>query len=274
MIAFGCAIASEEKYERFARPGIERALEPGAPVFLKRGRSSIFSTYNEILDDFTGHNAQLIGISVDGVWCHAAYARDRKLHFPLLADFEPKGEVARSYGVYRHKDGVCERALFVIDQDGTIEWSYVSPLGVNPGAAHARRRFRYERGGPDRQNVRSDRRAHGDSAGRRHRHQSGAWLLSDDHHEAQRYGLRPDHRSVRRRRSRGDAQTCRGDRRLRSPSCRVAGTGGHGRTGTALACLAVLDGVPNDRAVAYVREHYAPRAVETPWQRRFVARFR
>ncbi|WKD30900.1 protein-tyrosine phosphatase family protein [Streptomyces xanthophaeus] len=53
----------------------------------------------------------------------------------------------------------------------------------------------------------------------------------------------------------------------------IACAGGHGRTGTALACLAVLDGVPHGEAVAYVREHYAPRAVETPWQRRFVSRF-
>jgi peroxiredoxin len=79
-------------------------------------------------------DATLIGISVDGAWCHAAFARDRKLHFPLLADFEPKGEVARRYGVYRDKDGVSERALFVIDAEGKIHWSYVSPLGVNPGA--------------------------------------------------------------------------------------------------------------------------------------------
>jgi protein-tyrosine phosphatase len=53
----------------------------------------------------------------------------------------------------------------------------------------------------------------------------------------------------------------------------IACAGGHGRTGTALACIAVLDGVPNGEAVAYVRKHYSPRAVETPWQRRFVARF-
>lgn len=53
----------------------------------------------------------------------------------------------------------------------------------------------------------------------------------------------------------------------------VACGGGQGRTGTALACMAVLDGVPSGEAVAYVREHYAPRAVETPWQRRFVKRF-
>jgi peroxiredoxin len=90
--------------------------------------------YNELIPEFRRYNAALIGISVDGVWCHLAFARDRKLRFPLLADFEPKGAVARTYGVYRHPDGVCERALFVIDADGTIRWSYVSPIGVNPGA--------------------------------------------------------------------------------------------------------------------------------------------
>ena len=53
----------------------------------------------------------------------------------------------------------------------------------------------------------------------------------------------------------------------------IACFGGHGRTGTALACLAVLDGIPRNEAVAYVRAHYAHRAVETPWQRRYVRRF-
>jgi peroxiredoxin len=90
--------------------------------------------YNEILSEFRRFKAQLVGISVDGVWCHAAFAKDRNLHFPLLADFEPKGTVARTYGVYRQQDGICERALFVIDSKGAITWSYVSPLGVNPGA--------------------------------------------------------------------------------------------------------------------------------------------
>lgn len=61
--------------------------------------------------------------------------------------------------------------------------------------------------------------------------------------------------------------------RMASQRVEIACGGGFGRTGTALACLAVLDGVPNDRAVAYTREHYSRRAVETPWQRRFVARF-
>ena len=90
--------------------------------------------YNEILPEFHRAGAQLAGISVDGVWCHAAFARDRKLHFPLLADFEPKGAVARRYGVYREPGGTCERALFVIDGAGVIRWSFVSPLGINPGA--------------------------------------------------------------------------------------------------------------------------------------------
>jgi len=90
--------------------------------------------YNEVLPEFERYNAQLLGISVDGAWCHAAFARDRKLHFPLLADFEPKGAVARRYGAYRQNDGFSERALFVVDGDGIIRWSYVSPVDVNPGA--------------------------------------------------------------------------------------------------------------------------------------------
>jgi peroxiredoxin len=90
--------------------------------------------YNEMLPEFQNLGAELLGISVDGSWCHAAFSRDRKLHFPLLSDFEPKGAVARLYGVYRQSEGTCERALFVIDADGVIRWSYVSPVGVNPGA--------------------------------------------------------------------------------------------------------------------------------------------
>jgi len=90
--------------------------------------------YNQILPEFHRLKAQLVGISVDGAWCHAAFAKDRNLHFPLLADFEPKGTVARKYGVYRQQDGISERALFVLDSKGVIAWSYVSPLGVNPGA--------------------------------------------------------------------------------------------------------------------------------------------
>jgi peroxiredoxin len=90
--------------------------------------------YSELLPEFNQYGADILGISVDGAWCHAAFAKERKLRFPLLADFEPKGEVARAYGVYRMKEGLSERALFVIDREGIIRWSYVSPIDVNPGA--------------------------------------------------------------------------------------------------------------------------------------------
>ncbi len=90
--------------------------------------------YNEVLPEFQKFGAELIGISVDGAWCHAAYAKDHHLHFPLAADFEPKGAVSRAYGAYREKEGFCERALFVIDKNGVITWSYCSPILVNPGA--------------------------------------------------------------------------------------------------------------------------------------------
>jgi peroxiredoxin len=108
--------------------------------------------YNEILSEFARFDAELIGISVDGVWCHVAFAHDRKLHFPLLADFEPKGTIARAYGVYREPEGTSERALFVIDPQGIIRWSYVSPVGVNPGVDGILRALeRLERGGRDEQ---------------------------------------------------------------------------------------------------------------------------
>jgi peroxiredoxin len=90
--------------------------------------------YNEIYPEFQKFGAQLVGISVDGIFCHQAYAKSRNLEFPLAADFEPKGKVARQYGVYREGDGYTDRALFVIDAAGLIRWSYLSPIGENPGA--------------------------------------------------------------------------------------------------------------------------------------------
>ena len=96
--------------------------------------SDQMALYNEILPEFQKFGAELMGVSVDGVWCHRAFAEVRHLHFPLLSDFEPKGAVARRYGAYRTEDGVSERALFVIDKTGVIAWSYCSPIAVNPGA--------------------------------------------------------------------------------------------------------------------------------------------
>lgn len=90
--------------------------------------------YNELVEEFESLRAQVLAISVDSVWCHAAFSKDRKYRFPLLADFEPKGEVARAYGAYASHEGCAERALFVIDANGVIRWSYLSPMDVNPGA--------------------------------------------------------------------------------------------------------------------------------------------
>jgi peroxiredoxin len=96
--------------------------------------SDQLALYQELLPEFQRFDAELVGISVDGIWSHLAFAKDRNLHFPLLADFEPKGEISRAYRVYRADEGTSERALYVIDPDGIVRWSYVSPMGVNPGA--------------------------------------------------------------------------------------------------------------------------------------------
>jgi peroxiredoxin len=96
--------------------------------------SDQLALYQAVLTEFEKFDAALLGISVDAVWSHLAFAKDRNLHFPLLADFEPKGEVARAYHAYRTEDGTSERALYVIDGDGVVRWSYISPVDVNPGA--------------------------------------------------------------------------------------------------------------------------------------------
>jgi peroxiredoxin len=90
--------------------------------------------YAQIMPEFKKFNAELMGVSVDGIWSHLAFAKDRRLNFPLLADFEPKGAVSRTYGVYEDPAGESARALFVIDGKGIIRWSLLSPDGINPGA--------------------------------------------------------------------------------------------------------------------------------------------
>lgn len=90
--------------------------------------------YNEMRDEFADYDAQVLGVSVDGVWCHKAYAETKRIQLPLLSDFEPKGAVSRMYGAYDEQEGTSRRALFVIDGSGMIRWSYLSPADVNPGA--------------------------------------------------------------------------------------------------------------------------------------------
>jgi peroxiredoxin len=96
--------------------------------------SDQMALYNATLKYFHKYNAEILGISVDSKWCHLAFSQSRKLHFPLLADFEPKGEISRKYGAYNESEGESRRALFVIDEKGVIQWSYLSPDGINPGA--------------------------------------------------------------------------------------------------------------------------------------------
>jgi len=90
--------------------------------------------YNQTLKFFHKHNAEILGISVDSKWCHLAFSQDRKLHFPLLADFEPKGAISKLYDVYDEVEGESRRALYIIDEEGIVRWNYLSPLGMNPGA--------------------------------------------------------------------------------------------------------------------------------------------
>jgi peroxiredoxin len=89
--------------------------------------------YQKFAVEFARLGARLLGISVDSVYCHAAFAREAQLRFPLLADFHPRGEVARRYGVYRDGQGVCARALVVLDRRGTVRFSHAYPDFFNPG---------------------------------------------------------------------------------------------------------------------------------------------
>jgi peroxiredoxin len=95
--------------------------------------SDQMALYQAVMPEFERYRAAILGISVDSVWCHRAFADSRGIEFPLLADFEPKGEVCRAYGVYGN-EGTSERALFVLDDEGTVVWNYLSPSDVNPGA--------------------------------------------------------------------------------------------------------------------------------------------
>ena len=132
-------------------PAFTLPAEPGRNVSLDafRGRPVVLAfypadwspvcgdqmtLYSALRSEWDRLGADVVGISVDGPWCHKAFAEARNLKLSLLADFEPKGAVSRAYGVYDQREGTSERALFVIDGEGLIQWSYVSPPEVNPGA--------------------------------------------------------------------------------------------------------------------------------------------
>jgi peroxiredoxin len=130
-------------FDLFATPDQKLSLDDlkGKPVilaFYPADWSPVcgdqMALYNETLKLFHKFNAELVGISVDSKWCHTAFAENRNLHFPLLSDFEPKGAVSKLYGAYNEMNGESKRALFVIDEQGVIQWSYLSPDAINPGA--------------------------------------------------------------------------------------------------------------------------------------------
>ena len=93
------------------------------------------NVYQEVLGELEAAGATLAGISVDSAWTHKAFQERLGVTIPLLADFHPKGEVARRYGVYNEKYGVSARALVMIGPDLEVKWAYKSPSPLEiPGA--------------------------------------------------------------------------------------------------------------------------------------------
>jgi peroxiredoxin len=93
------------------------------------------SIYQELIQDFEARGVKLYGVSVDSAFCHKAFQEKLNLTMPLLADFEPKGEVAKAYGVYNDEYGCSQRALVMIGPDGVVKWAYCSPSPLEiPGA--------------------------------------------------------------------------------------------------------------------------------------------
>jgi peroxiredoxin len=104
------------------------------PADFSRVCTDQLSVYQEVLPQFEEAGTQLVGISVDGAFCHKAFQEHQGLTIPLLADFHPKGEVAKAYGVWSEQHGVAGRALVMVGPDGVVQWSYMSPPLEVPGA--------------------------------------------------------------------------------------------------------------------------------------------
>ncbi len=93
------------------------------------------NVYQEVLGELQARGVDLYGVSVDSAYSHKAFQDKLGVTIPLLADFHPKGEVSRRFGVYSEKHGVTARALVMIDPDGVVTWSYRSPSPLEiPGA--------------------------------------------------------------------------------------------------------------------------------------------
>lgn len=90
-------------------------------------------SYEADKERFEGYDTQVLGISVDSIPSHVAWAKSLGgISYPLLADFNPKGEVAKSYGAWRDADGITERALFIVDKEGKIAYIDIHDISDQP----------------------------------------------------------------------------------------------------------------------------------------------
>jgi peroxiredoxin len=97
--------------------------------------SDQLSIYQEVKPEIAAKGVEIVGISVDSAYSHKAFQEKIGADTTLLADFEPKGEVARAYGSYLDRAGTANRTLVLVDEDGTVAWTYESPHpGEFPGA--------------------------------------------------------------------------------------------------------------------------------------------
>lgn len=96
------------------------------PLDWSPGCSVQLELYQQEHDEFASRGIRLLGILVDSIYSHGAWAAVRGIRYPLLSEFQPQGETARAYNVWRHTDGHSERALYLIDPDGIIRWAHVS----------------------------------------------------------------------------------------------------------------------------------------------------
>jgi peroxiredoxin len=97
--------------------------------------SDQLSIYQEVKPQIAAQGVELVGISVDSAYAHKAFQEKLGIDTTLLADFEPKGEVARAYGAYIEKVGTANRSLVLVDEEGTVEWVHESPTPLEiPGA--------------------------------------------------------------------------------------------------------------------------------------------
>jgi peroxiredoxin len=96
------------------------------PLDWSPGCSVQLELYEQEYQEFASRGIHLLGISVDSIYSHGAWAMVRGIHYPLLSDFQPRGETARAYNVWRSNEGHSERAIYLIDAHGTIRWVHVS----------------------------------------------------------------------------------------------------------------------------------------------------